>query len=98
MQGSPSKRYARCVDGLPSGFLLVVVFYFLRGNGDKSRLSAGRTVLMISHRLASVKDADRILVLKQGRLVEEGTHAQLLERGDEYHELWTLQARRYASG
>ncbi|WP_457633707.1 ABC transporter ATP-binding protein [Oceanithermus desulfurans] len=63
-----------------------------------ARLSAGRTVLMISHRLASVKDADRILVLKQGRLVEEGTHAQLLERGGEYHELWTLQARRYASG
>jgi len=63
-----------------------------------ARLGAGRTVRMISHRLASVKDADRILVLKHGRLVEEGTHAQLLERGGEYHELWTLQARRYASG
>ncbi len=63
-----------------------------------ARLGAGRTVLMISHLLASVKDADRILVLKQGRLVEEGTHAQLLERGGEYHELWTLQARRYAHG
>ncbi len=63
-----------------------------------ARLGAGRTVLMISHRLASVKDVDRILVLKQGRLVEEGTHAQLLERIGEYHELWTLQARRYTHG
>jgi len=57
------------------------------------RLMAGRTTLVFAHRLSSVVDADRILVLDQGRVVEQGTHADLLARGDVYTRLMAGQAR-----
>ena len=59
-------------------------------------LSQGRTTLLITHRLGSVLMADRVLVMKRGRLIEDGTHAELLTRGGEYAELWELQASQYA--
>ena len=59
-------------------------------------MSRGRTTLLITHRLGSVLMADRVLVMKQGRLIEDGTHAELLSRGGEYAELWQLQASQYA--
>ena len=52
---------------------------------------AGRTTLVIAHRLATVQKADRILVLDQGRIVEEGTHASLLAKGGLYARLAELQ-------
>ncbi|MEO0821184.1 MAG: ABC transporter transmembrane domain-containing protein [Pseudomonadota bacterium] len=55
------------------------------------RLSAGRTTLVIAHRLATVKRADRILVLEEGRLVAEGTHDALVARGGLYARLARLQ-------
>ncbi|MCX7890221.1 MAG: ABC transporter ATP-binding protein/permease [Rhodobacteraceae bacterium] len=55
------------------------------------RLSAGRTTLVIAHRLATVRRADHILVLDRGRLVEEGTHDQLLARDGLYAGLCRLQ-------
>lgn len=58
-------------------------------------LSEGKTTLLITHRLASVPMADRILVLNQGRLVEQGTHEELLQRQGEYASLWNLQAQQY---
>lgn len=58
-------------------------------------LTGGNTALLITHRLGSVLMADRVLVLKAGRLVEEGTHAELLAHGGEYAELWALQAAQY---
>lgn len=54
-------------------------------------------MLLITHRLASVQMADRILVLREGRLVEEGAHQALLEQGGTYAELWGLQAQLYQS-
>lgn len=51
-----------------------------------------RLVLFISHRLANVKDAGRLLVLNQGHLVEEGRHEELLEKGGMYGDLWKTQA------
>ncbi|PWJ15852.1 ABCB family ABC transporter ATP-binding protein/permease [Jannaschia seohaensis] len=54
-------------------------------------MSQGRTVLMIAHRLSTVVDADRIVVLENGRVVEEGTHEALLARGERYASLWTRQ-------
>lgn len=64
-----------------------------------ARLAGGsgprRTTLLITHRLGSVTLADRIVVLRAGRVVEDGTHAGLLARGGEYAELWALQARQY---
>jgi len=59
------------------------------------RLAAGRTVVLVSHRFSSVRAADRILVLDEGRVVEEGDHAQLLRNGGLYAELFNLQASGY---
>ncbi|MCA9728665.1 MAG: ATP-binding cassette domain-containing protein, partial [Candidatus Eisenbacteria bacterium] len=55
------------------------------------RLMAGRTALVVAHRLSTVVHADHILVLEAGRLVEEGTHTQLLARGGLYGTLYRLQ-------
>jgi ATP-binding cassette subfamily B protein/ATP-binding cassette subfamily C protein len=55
----------------------------------------GRSVLLITHRLASVKHADRIYVLDGGRVIEQGGHADLLALGGQYAELFTLQASQY---
>ena len=52
---------------------------------------AGTAMLVIAHRLSSVQYADRILVLSEGRVVEEGTHEQLLALGGKYHELYSIQ-------
>jgi ATP-binding cassette subfamily B protein/ATP-binding cassette subfamily C protein len=56
----------------------------------------GRTVLLITHRLASVRAADRIYVLDHGQVVEQGTHQQLMRQHGLYAELYTLQASAYS--
>ena len=58
-------------------------------------LREGRTVVIISHRFSTVRSADRILVLDQGQLIEEGTHAQLMDRGGRYSRMYTVQADPY---
>ena len=55
------------------------------------RLSAGRTTLIIAHRLSTVVEADQILVLEAGRVVEHGRHHQLLARGGHYAQMWARQ-------
>jgi subfamily B ATP-binding cassette protein MsbA len=57
------------------------------------RLLSGRTVFVIAHRLSTVQHADLILVLENGRIVERGTHDELLSRGGSYHRLHSLQFR-----
>jgi ATP-binding cassette subfamily B protein len=58
-------------------------------------LLAGRTVLLISHRFSSVRVADRVYVLHEGRIVESGTHAELVAAGGRYGEMYALQAEAY---
>ena len=56
------------------------------------RLTANRTTFSIAHRLSTIKDADGIVVLEDGRIVERGTHGDLLENDDLYAHLWGVQA------
>jgi ATP-binding cassette subfamily B protein len=58
-------------------------------------LLEGRSVLLISHRFSSVREADRIYVLREGEVVEHGTHEALMELDGLYAEMFTLQAAAY---
>ncbi|HEX5671675.1 MAG TPA: ABC transporter ATP-binding protein, partial [Acidimicrobiia bacterium] len=58
-------------------------------------LLKGRTVLLISHRFSSVRTADRIYVLHEGEVVEDGTHHELMAAGGRYSEMFSLQAEAY---
>ena len=53
------------------------------------------TLIFISHRFSTIKDAERIVVLHQGKIVEDGTHARLMENKSKYFDLYTIQAERY---
>ena len=53
----------------------------------------GRTTLVIAHRLSTIMYADEILVMEAGRIIERGTHPQLLQRGERYAQMWALQQR-----
>ncbi len=55
------------------------------------RLSAGRTTIMIAHRLSTLRNADRLLVLENGKIPEEGTHNELIHKKGIYYKLYTLQ-------
>ena len=58
-------------------------------------LTKGKTSIIISHRFSTVRMADRILVLKDGKVLEIGTHEQLMQNNSLYAELFTLQAQGY---
>jgi len=61
---------------------------------ELERIAQGRTTLVIAHRLSTVMDADQILVLNHGRIVERGAHQQLLELKGEYARMWALQQQQ----
>lgn len=59
------------------------------------KITGGRTCIFISHRLSNVRDADRIIVLDGGRVVETGTHDELMAAGGKYHSMFTRQKSMY---
>ena len=62
------------------------------------RLGSERTVLVIAHRLGTIKGADNIIVLGDGKVAEEGTHEQLLELDGKYAEMWNMQLHSTRGG
>lgn len=56
-----------------------------------SKLKEGRTTIAIAHRLSTLKDADNLAVISEGKVVEQGTHVELLEKKGEYHKLYLIQ-------
>ena len=59
--------------------------------GELDQIAIGRTTLVIAHRLSTIIDADQILVMEQGRIIERGTHRELLAAGGQYAQMWSLQ-------
>jgi ATP-binding cassette subfamily B protein len=58
-------------------------------------LAQGRAVILISHRFSTVRTADRIHILDEGRIVESGSHDELIARGGQYAEMYEVQARGF---
>ena len=77
----------------PSSSLDPICEYEL--NQVMERLAQGKTVFFISHRLSTIKDADRIIMMENGEIIEEGTHNELLELNGKYANMWKKQAIRY---
>ncbi|MEI2415157.1 ATP-binding cassette domain-containing protein [Orrella sp. JC864] len=63
---------------------------------ELDRMAQGRTTLVIAHRLSTIVDADLILVMDHGRVVEQGTHAQLMAQDGMYAQMWALQRQQHA--
>ena len=59
------------------------------------RLMKGRTTIIIAHRLSTIMSADKIIILKRGKIVQEGTHKQLIRQKGEYKNLWNIQKGGY---
>ncbi|MDX2309033.1 MAG: ABC transporter ATP-binding protein, partial [Hyphomicrobium sp.] len=57
-----------------------------------TELMTGKTVIAIAHRLSTIAAMDRLVIMEQGRIVEEGTHDQLIANGGIYAELWGRQS------
>ena len=77
----------------PSSALDPIAEYEL--NKAMQTAAKGKTVFYISHRLSTTRNADRIIMLEKGRIIEEGTHEQLLALGGKYCEMWNAQAGKY---
>ena len=77
----------------PSSALDPIAEYEL--NKAMQTAAKGKTVFYISHRLSTTRDADRIIMLERGKIIEEGTHNELLKRNGKYAEMWNAQAGKY---
>ena len=60
-----------------------------------AEISRGKTALIVTHRLGSARIADRIVVMDEGRIVESGTHEELLRKDGKYTQMWQAQAQYY---
>ncbi len=80
----------------PSSALDPIAEYRL--NKSMLQNAENQAVILISHRLSTTKDADRIILLENGSIAESGTHAELLARDGKYAEMWNVQAEKYCVG
>lgn len=80
----------------PSSALDPIAEYRLNKNMLEN--AENQAVILISHRLSTTKDADRIVLLEHGQIAESGTHSQLLKNGGRYAEMWRVQAEKYCIG
>ncbi|MDE6580398.1 MAG: ABC transporter ATP-binding protein/permease, partial [Ruminiclostridium sp.] len=80
------------------------LIFAIEKSGFKEKLDAlseglstaeNKSVIFISHRLSTTRTADRIYMLEKGRIIEEGSHSELLERGGKYVQMWKAQAGQY---
>jgi len=62
---------------------------------DLAQLMEGRTSIIIAHRLSTIMHADKIIVMKKGKIVQSGTHRKLINQKGEYKKLWNLQKGGY---
>ncbi|TYZ68378.1 hypothetical protein PybrP1_000622 [[Pythium] brassicae (nom. inval.)] len=69
------------------------LLYARQSSTHEELVSAGRTTIVIAHRLSTVRHADNILVLQKGRVVESGSHASLLQQNGEYAKMWSQQSK-----
>ena len=77
----------------PSSALDPIAEYNL--NHAMHEAAKGKTVFYISHRLSTTRDADRIIMLEKGRIIEQGTHVELMKLCGKYSEMWNAQAGKY---
>lgn len=80
----------------PSSALDPIAEYRL--NKSMLQNAENQAVILISHRLSTTKDADRIILLENGSIAESGTHSQLLANGKTYADMWNIQAEKYCVG
>lgn len=80
----------------PSSALDPIAEYRL--NNSMLQNAENRAVILISHRLSTTKDADRIILLENGVIAESGTHSELLAKGGTYAKMWNVQAEKYCVG
>ena len=101
LSGGEKQRVAiaRAILKNPSIMIFDEATSSLDGHSEKlildaiNTISRKKTTVVIAHRLATIADANTIIVLEQGCVVEQGTHQQLLSRGGRYYELWKVQER-----
>lgn len=79
----------------PSSALDPIAEYRLNKNMLEN--AENQAVILISHRLSTTKDADRIILLEHGQIAESGTHSELLANGGRYAEMWNVQAEKYGA-
>jgi len=60
-----------------------------------ARIAEGNTAIMVTHRLGSVRLADRIIVMDKGKVVDIGSHGELVSRSGKYKDMWQAQAKYY---
>lgn len=77
----------------PSSALDPITEYHL--NQSILKNAENRTVIFISHRLSTTRMADRIYMFAQGRIIESGSHSELLEQNGKYAEMYRVQAKKY---